>query len=87
MDAAEKIAGILRRAGIDAVTIGAAAMAGYRYVRQTHDIDLGVNADLPQLRVVEQELRKAGYTTELHALGANDPLGGVLDVSVPLGSI
>ena len=49
--AAEQVADILRYHRIDAVVIGAVALAAYHYVRQTRDIDLGVNADLVTLRV------------------------------------
>jgi hypothetical protein len=34
---------------LDAVVIGAVALAAHHYVRQTDDLDLGVNADLPTL--------------------------------------
>ena len=42
--AAERIASLLADRGIDAVVIGAAALAAHRYVRHTEDIDLGVIA-------------------------------------------
>lgn len=37
--AAEEVAGILKQHRIDAVVIGAVALAAYHYVRQTNDID------------------------------------------------
>jgi hypothetical protein len=82
---AENVVGILKRHRIDAVVIGAVALAAYHYVRQTDDIDLGVNADLPTLRAVVESLRQAGFTAELREPDGADPLGGVIDVSGPFG--
>jgi len=47
---AEEIVGLLHQHEIETVVIGAVALAAYHYVRQTEDIDLGVNADLSSLR-------------------------------------
>lgn len=80
LNAAEDIIGILQQHRIDAVVIGAVALAAYEYVRQTEDIDLGVNADLSTLRVVAESLRESGYTVELREPDGDDPLGGVIDV-------
>ncbi|NLF22872.1 MAG: hypothetical protein GX590_06880 [Lentisphaerae bacterium] len=79
--AAEQVTDILRHHRIDAVVIGAVALAAYHYVRQTRDIDLGVNADLDTLRHVVDSLREVGLTAELHEPDGADPLGGVIDVS------
>ena len=83
--AAEEVAAILKRHRADAVVIGAVALAAYRYVRQTDDIDLGVNADLPTLRAVVQSLGEAGFSAELREPDGDDPLGGVIDVAGPFG--
>jgi hypothetical protein len=83
--AAETVAGILKRHRTDAVVIGAVALAAYHYVRQTDDIDLGVNADLPTMRAVTDSLKKAGFTAELREPDGADPLGGVIDVTGPFG--
>jgi hypothetical protein len=85
LHAAEAIADILKRHRIDAVVIGAVALAAYHYVRQTDDIDLGVNADLPTLRAVVESLLQAGFTAELREPDGDDPLGGVIDVTGPFG--
>ena len=85
LNAAEDVIGILQRHRIDAVVIGAVALAAYQYVRQTEDIDLGVNADLDTLRAVAESLREAGYTVELREPDGTDPLGGVIDVTGPFG--
>jgi hypothetical protein len=83
--AAETIAGVLKQHRIEAVVIGAVALAAYHYVRQTDDIDLAVNADLPSLRALVESLRQTGFTAELREPDGNDPLGGVIDVTGPFG--
>lgn len=83
--AAESVLGVLRRHRVDAVVIGAVALAAYHYVRQTEDLDLGVNADLPTLRAILDSLRREGFEAELREPDGNDPLGGVIDVTGPFG--
>ncbi len=85
LHAAEAVIGILQRHRVDAVIIGAVALAAYEYVRQTEDVDLGVNADLGTLRTVTESLRESGYTVELREPDGNDPLGGIIDVTGPFG--
>ena len=46
LDTAEQVMQILETHRVDAVVIGAVALAAHHYVRLTHDIDLGVNADM-----------------------------------------
>lgn len=84
---AEEVLAILARHQLDAVVIGAVALAAHHYVRQTEDLDLGVNADLPTLRAVVASLRDAGFEAELREPDAADPLGGVIDVSGRFGLI
>jgi hypothetical protein len=83
--AAEAVIAILKRHRIDAVVIGAVALAAYHYVRQTDDIDLGVNADLITMRALTQSLRREGFTAELREPDGADPLAGVIDVSGTFG--
>ncbi len=85
LQAAEEVAGILQAHHIPAVVIGATALAAYHYARQTEDIDLGVNADLPAMRAVVQSLREAGFQAELREPDDADPLGGVVDVTGDFG--
>jgi hypothetical protein len=87
LKAAEEVVAILRQHRVDAVVIGAVALAAFHYVRYTEDVDLGVNADLPTLRAVADACRRAGYKVELREPDATDPLGGVLDVSGPFGLV
>jgi len=65
LQAAERVAGLLERHGVPAVVIGAVALAAYRYVRHTEDIDLGVGADLPAMRRLVVALREEAFTAEL----------------------
>jgi len=85
MAAAEDVMGVLHRHRIDAVIIGAVALAAYNYVRQTDDMDFGVNADITVLRELEHALRAKGYDVALREPDAQDPLGGVLDIAGPFG--
>ena len=85
LHAAEDVLGLLQKHGIDAVVIGAVALAAYHYVRQTEDIDLGVNADLRGLQTLAASLTSAGYSVELREPDAQDSLGGVIDVSGHFG--
>ena len=87
LQAAEDVVCILKSHRIDAVVIGAVALAAYRYVRQTEDLDLGVNADLAALRAVVASLRRSGYSATLQEPDSDDPLGGVIDVSGPFGLV
>lgn len=87
LEAAEKVAELLSRHKVDAVVIGAVALAAYRYIRQTDDIDLGVNADVPTLRQIVIALREAGFAAVLREPDGDDPLGGVIDVTGPFGLV
>lgn len=85
--AAEEILDCLHAHQLDAVVIGAVALAAHRYVRQTEDLDLGVNANVRKLRELTDSLRKAGYQAELHEPDADDSLGGVIDIEGSFGLI
>ena len=85
--AAEHVVRILEHHRVDAVVIGAVALAAHRYVRLTQDIDLGVNADIEALRAVASALCAAGFQAELREPDAQDPLGGVIDVTGTFGSL
>ncbi|MFM8718954.1 MAG: hypothetical protein ACKOFH_05385 [Chthoniobacterales bacterium] len=85
--AAEDVLHRLHEHQLDAVVIGAVALAAHRYVRQTEDLDLGVNANVPKLRQLTNSLQAAGYKAELREPDAEDPLGGVIDVEGPFGLI
>ncbi|NJK93311.1 MAG: hypothetical protein HC904_16775 [Blastochloris sp.] len=85
--AAEDVAKVLRQHGVEAVVIGAVAMAAYHYVRQTEDVDLGVNASVTELRLITESLRAAGFQAVLTEADVENPLGGVIDVSGPFGQV
>jgi hypothetical protein len=87
LKSAEDIVDILANHRIEAVVIGAVALAAHHYVRQTEDIDLGINASIASLRFVVESLNKAGYPAVLREPDLNDPLGGVIDVNGPFGLI
>jgi hypothetical protein len=85
--AAEHVMRILETHRVDAVVIGAVALAAHGYVRLTQDLDLGVTADIETLRVVASALRAAGYHAELREPDRQDPLGGVIDITGTFGSL
>ncbi|MCC7542654.1 MAG: hypothetical protein IT379_40940 [Deltaproteobacteria bacterium] len=86
--AAERVVELLARQGLETVVIGAVALAAYKYVRETRDLDLGVDASLGQMRDVARALeREPGFTVALHEPDADDPLGGVIDVEGEFGRI
>ena len=85
LSTAEAVIGVLKHHRVDAVVIGAVALAAYHYVRQTDDIDLGVNADLKTMRALTEALRHEGFTAELREPDGADPRGGVIDVSGTFG--
>lgn len=87
LTAAERIASLLADRGIDAVLIGASALAAHRYVRHTEDIDLGVSIAIRDLISVGERLREAGYDVAVREPDGQDPLGGVIDVSGPFGLV
>ena len=75
LQAAERVVGVLERHGVPAVVIGAVALAAYRYVRHTEDIDLGVDADLQAMRMLVATLREEEFTADLREPDDDDPLG------------
>ncbi len=87
LQAAEKILAVQARNHIEAVVIGTVALSAHYYVRQTEDLDLGINADVPTLRAVVGSLHEAGFEAELREPDVEDPLGGVIDVSGGFGLV
>jgi len=85
--AAEEVTGILASRGVEALVIGAVALAAHGYVRFTEDLDLGVNIDLVTLTQVAAALRTAGFDVELREPDGQDPPGGVIDVRGPFGLV
>jgi hypothetical protein len=85
LQAAEDVVGLLQGQKVEAVVIGAVALAAYHYVRQTEDIDLGINASVQTLENLTQTLQKAGNPAVLRLPDAQDPPGGVIDIEMSLG--
>ena len=79
---AVRVAEVLHQHEVDAVVIGAIALAVHGYPRATSDIDLAVNTNpFESLREVQRTLRGEGFHTELILPDDTDPLGGVLTVT------
>lgn len=85
LDAGEQVMQILDDHHVDAVVIGAVALAAHHYVRMTHDIDLGINADVQTLHAITASLCAAGFNAALREPDGQDPLGGVIDITGPFG--
>jgi hypothetical protein len=84
---AEAIVPLLAEEGLECVVIGAIALAVHRYVRFTEDVDLGVNADLKQMRRLVEVLESKGYHVVLHEPEGDDPLAGVIDITGSFGMV
>lgn len=87
LDAAEAVVAILGEHRIEAVVIGAVAMAAHHYVRHTEDLDLGVVATEGEMRTLTAALARHGFQAELREPGPDDPLGGVIDVHGDFGLV
>lgn len=80
---AERLVEFLQSQGVDAVVIGALALAAHHHPRYTQDLDLAVSLPPPELARLATRLNEAGIPAILHRADAADPLGGVIDVRVP----
>ncbi len=82
IEIAEQVYELLTRLGIDAAVIGAMALAVHRYIRFTRDFDFATYTD-PFLKLpgLQQAIQKAGLQVELRKPDADDPLGGVLEIT------
>lgn len=87
LQAAERVASLLGASSLPVVVIGAVALAAHRYPRFTEDIDLGILATQADMQRVTDSLRAEGFDAEFHPPDAEDPLGGVIDVSGSFGLI
>lgn len=77
---AEEVRDVLARLHLDAIVIGALALAVHNYPRETEDVDLAVAVPPPQLETIAEALRAKGWAVELRLPDACDPLRGVIDV-------
>ncbi|MEO0416036.1 MAG: hypothetical protein AAF226_13900 [Verrucomicrobiota bacterium] len=87
LQAAEAIAALMQKQGIDCIVIGAIALAGHNYVRFTRDIDLGVVAEPKVFNQVANEIKSLGHRVELREGSFDDPLAGVIDISGNFGLV
>jgi len=78
--AAERVAEVLARLGIDSALIGALALAAHGYPRSTDDLDLAIGVEPRRLEEIARELRGEGFGVDVHPPDAADPLGGVVRV-------
>ena len=84
IQAAEKVAATLSSLGIESAVIGAMALASHKYIRQTVDFDLATCSDpFVQLAAAKKALGSQGFDVDLRLPDADDPLGGVIEVTRP----
>ena len=87
LEVAESIAAFLDESRLPTIVIGAVALAAHRYPRFTEDFDLGVLASQSTMQSLTDSLRGHGFDALFHPPDAEDPLGGVIDVSGPFGLV
>lgn len=87
LQTAERIVEILAEDQIEVIVIGAVALAAHHYVRQTEDLDLGINAPVAKLEGIAMSLVQAGFEARLNKADGDDPLGGVIDIRGSFGLI
>lgn len=80
---AERIDALLRARGIDAIVIGAIALAVHNHPRATEDMDLALAVTPARLRELADDLRAFGWDVVVRLPDADDPLGGVVDIHAP----
>ena len=80
LEVASEVQTALRAQGLEAVVIGAMALAIHGYPRSTEDLDLAVAAAPGALHTLADALRRRGFEVEVRDPDAEDPLGGVVDV-------
>lgn len=82
LQVAQEVAAELESRGIPCAVIGAMALAAHNYPRSTDDFDLATDVDpFRVLKPVADALRARGYEVELVTPDAEDPLGGVLNIT------
>lgn len=82
VELAEQTASALRKVGVEPLLIGALALAAHGYQRGTNDIDLGVSVSPAHFKTLCTNLRKEGLYVYLSESDGNDPLGGVIALSL-----
>lgn len=78
--AIDTVLDVLGGFGLDAVLIGAIAMAVHEYARSTTDVDLAIGVDPRRIEDIAAALRARGLTAEVSHPDPIDPLGGVIRV-------
>lgn len=79
---AKQVSEILAQCKIRCMVVGAAALAVHGYARQSVDLDLAVYANpFETFRDAHAQLTRAGLNAELVMPDAEDPLGGVINVT------
>lgn len=87
LEVAEKISIVMETMGLTPLVIGAVALAAHHYIRFTRDLDFAVDTNFSQLQKLKHKLESKGFQAVLHEADANDPLGGVMDITGTFGMV
>jgi len=82
LEVAERVCDVLQAQAVETAVIGAMALAVHGYVRSTREFDLATHADpFLELTEVRRALKEAGLAAVLRTPDAEDPLGGLIEVT------
>jgi hypothetical protein len=80
---AERAVAILAEEHVDALVIGALALAAHNYPRATDDLDLAIAVAPSELGRLAARFEAEGWSADVRTPDPSDPLGGVVDVRAP----
>lgn len=84
LEVAKAVSRILREANVRCMVIGAAALAVHGYARQSVDLDLATYENPFEVFArLRDSLVAAGFQVEIITPDADDPLGGVINITGP----
>ncbi len=84
LEVARQVSAILKEADVRCMVIGAAALAVHGYARQSVDLDLATYENpFENFKNLVSQLSVAGFQVEAITPDADDPLGGVINVTGP----
>lgn len=84
LEVAKTVSDILRASGVRSMVIGATALAVHGYARQSVDLDLATYENpFETFDLLRNRLSGAGFRAEAVTPDADDPLGGVINITGP----
>ena len=83
-EALRRVVTALDRLEVPYALIGGLAVAARGVVRATEDVDFIVGIPLIEASSLERSLRENGFPATLHHAAADDPIGAVIRLTIPL---